>query len=69
MATIPTGTTPLALPGGMGSVAAQAKPETPLYPSTLGKQKLPTPLKFLRKAPKQKKRAFGPAAIGAAFKK
>lgn len=65
---IVTGSTPLALPGGMGSVTSQAKPETPLYPSTLGKLQL-QPHRPLRKAPKFKKRAFGPAQFGAAFKK
>ncbi len=61
---IMTGSTPLALPGGMGSVTTQSDDKAPLYPSTLGRlDKKP------RKPPKIRKHAFGPSEQGAAFKK
>jgi len=61
---IVTGSNPKALVGGMGSVTETSPPQTPLYPSTLTKMDKPP-----RKPPKIKKKAFGPSAYGAAFKK
>lgn len=64
MATIIPGNTPLSLPGGMSNVAKMNASNEPLATSALGKLNLKP-----RKAPKPKKRAFGPSAYGAAFKK
>lgn len=64
MAVIVSGATPLALPGGMGSVTTQADPREPLFPSALGKMD-----KKPKKEPKIKKKAFGEKHPGAAFRK
>lgn len=64
MGVISTGTTPLALPGGMNSVNEQAPANAPLYPGDLNKMG-----KKPKKEPKIKKRAFGQKEPGAAFRK
>ncbi len=63
MAVITSGATPLALPGGMGSVTNQADPREPLVSSALGNTDK------TRKPPKIKKKAFGDKQPGAAFRK
>ena len=63
---ITTGATPLALPGGMGSVTLQHRPTAPLYPSTRG-----TPKHFKPRTRHEaiRTKAFGPAQMGKAFNK
>jgi hypothetical protein len=63
MATIMTGSTPLALPGGRQSLSAIAPPSAPLT-DVAAKMNLKP-----RKPPKIKKHAFGPTQPGAAFRK
>lgn len=58
-----TGSTPLALPGGMNAVTSQDSPKAPL--TAVDEKFVPKP----RKPPKIRKRAFGPPQQGAAFKK
>jgi len=60
---ITTGAHPLALPGGMSGVTAQASSQTPL--DEVANRFIPKP----RKPPKIKKHAFGAKQPGAAFKK
>jgi hypothetical protein len=63
MATITTGATPLALPGGRQALDELAPPSAPL--TDVEKKMNFKP----RKPPKIKKHAFGPTQPGAAFRK